>query len=187
MKSSVVIWVVLSVGLCSGVRASAQTATNTDRAVPSVIQTNNITYTNEQQLLTALPQLRWTQTYMVRSGWLKPGQGVLPKANTFSKKDFRLFGVSGEIQVLFDQSAFGGERPYSVGFWVEGDEHFATLYRAVKKVLTVPERRSGDAQSGSRIDWDIKGETNQYQVAIVRRVFGNEIERSLEVDVKASR
>lgn len=140
--------------------------------------------TNEQHLLTAVPQLRWTKSYLVSTGWLKPGQVVQPKANMFIKKDYSLLGLRGEIQILFDQSVFKGESPCNVGFWIEGEEGFSALYRAIKKALAVPEQRSGDAKSGSRIEWEVKGQASEYHVALVRRVFGNDVERSLEIDIK---
>ena len=65
------------------------------RAKANQCRNNNAPNSDEQRLLAAIPQLQWTQEYMISNGWLKPGQQVFEKANNFSRKNYGLFGLTG--------------------------------------------------------------------------------------------
>ena len=138
------------------------------------------TVSAEQRLLDAIPQLKWTRTFFVENGWLKPGQNGSTKVVCFSKKGYRLLGVTGDVEFLFEREVL-----FQLAFYVDGDEDFSKLYQEVKKSMPSGERRSGNAKSGSRIDWRVLGEMMEYRIGLVRRVFGEDVERSLEIDLVA--
>jgi hypothetical protein len=167
-------------------RSVAQTPTNgSNPKLPAEVQATNVARLSEKQLLAVVPQLEWTLEYMVSNGWLKAGQNIRTNTNYFSKKNYRLLGISGEIQFLYDRTLFGGKKPFFVGFWVEGEDDFAALYRAMKKAALVPEKRSGEAGSSSRIDWRIEGATNHYEVGLVRRVLGRRLNEAWKSQLRA--
>jgi hypothetical protein len=183
MKTSVVI---LLAALASALVAIADAQKSTNNSVapkPPNAETNNAPNSDEQRLLAAIPQLQWTQEYMISNGWLKPGQQVFEKANNFSKKNYGLFGLTGEVSFFFHKRFLNDFSFYiddgEVGT-SKGDAEFAKLYKAVSSICPKSEKRSGD-KSSSSIEWAITGSTKKYSVKLTRRVFGERIERGLRI------
>src|SRR6266542_4840943 len=98
MKSSVVILSIVAVAALVAIAGEQKSTNNSVALKPTGTETNNAEISDEQRLLAAIPQLQWTQDYLVSSGWLKPGQKVFEKANNFSKKNYELFGITGEVR-----------------------------------------------------------------------------------------
>jgi len=155
-------------------------------------QTNQISKkTDEQRLLAAIPELLWAQEDMTTAWkadgltrrWVKPGQIINDKMNHFSDKNYKLFGLNGEVAFLFDKSFLT-----DFSFFVEdgevgtrnGDLEFAQLYKVVRGFCSSAETRSGDG-TNSKIEWVINGSAKTYRVALTRKVFGRVIERGLEI------
>jgi hypothetical protein len=164
-------------GLTYGSSADKPTTTNQPSPVPLIkVETNSVPESDEKRLLALIPELKWTKTYMIQNGWLQPGQVQPPDYDVFSKKNFRFLGSYGQIVFIFR-----GEKLSSMSFFLQGDKDFTKLYRMMEKTLRAPEQRSGNANRGSRIDWNFTGSTNEYCVSLVRYNFEPEIERSLQI------
>jgi len=162
---------------CTTESGRAQTTTNNATGTAATGKKVNLPKSDEQYLASSIPELTWSKDFMVKNGWLKPGQDPSKKTSYFSKKNYPLLGATGEVQFLFEE-----ERLFNFAFYVDTDDDFSTVYQHLRKGLTASEKRSGDAATGSRIEFQIQGEKS-YKVAFVRRIFGKEIERSLEIDI----
>jgi hypothetical protein len=158
------------------------------------VETNSLANADGKTLLAAIPELEWTQDYMIANGWMKPGQIVSKKAMMFSKTNYTLLGVTGEIIFNFNDTKQFPRSGYSLWLCFElkdaavgstkGDGDFVSLYKALAKICTSPEQRRGlPDRSRSRIEWTEIGATNQYSISLDRRVRGDVVERCLEIYV----
>jgi len=151
----------------------------------TVAQTNKLV-TAEERLLSAIPELLWTESRLISERWAKPGQNLSLEQKHFSKKGYRFHDIAGETGFNFSKGRLTGFTFYLADAEKDsnrGDAEFVKLYKLIEKACMTTGIRSGDATRSS-IDWEITGATNKYRLTLTRRVNADElVERGLLIGI----
>lgn len=120
---------------------------------------------------------------MFTEGWKMSGK-INSKTANFSKLNYALSGIPGEIELLFDQ-----HKLISLSFWADkSDADFAKLYEFLKRVCNSPGQRKINGDDDRRINWVISGSTNRYEVELSHRTWklskSVEVERGMTIFIK---
>jgi len=120
---------------------------------------------------------------MFTEGWKMSGRIHSDTVN-FSKPDYTLLGITGEIQLLFDR-----DKLVSLSFWTDGsDADFAKLFQVLTRACGSPGERTSYGKDDSKIDWAIAGSANRYDVQLSHKIWrlskSVEAERGMTIIVK---
>jgi hypothetical protein len=114
-------------------------------------------------------------------GWKMSGRIHQTTVN-FSKKNYALSGISGELQLLYSD-----DKLISLSFWTDGsDADFAKLYRVLVAACNSTGKREVQDKNDSKVKWVVVGNTFRYDIELSHRRWGNsgELERGMSIDIK---
>ena len=113
-------------------------------------------------------------------GWKMTGK-LHSKTVDFTKAKYTLSGITGEIDMLFNENAL-----ISLSFWTDGsDTDFASLYKMLVRACHTPGERTTSGKDDSEIKWSIVGSPKSYEVKLSHRRWGKsgELERGMTIFV----
>ena len=112
-------------------------------------------------------------------GWKMTGR-LESQSAAFTKVNYTLSGITGEIEMLYD-----GDRLISFSFYTDGnDAAYARLYQLLVRACSSPGRRTLDDKENGKVEWTIAGNANSYEVQMSQRRFKSELERGVTIFVK---
>jgi len=114
---------------------------------------------------------------MFTEGWKMSGR-VHSQTVNYSKPNYTLAGIVGEIQLLYDRDTM-----ISFSFWTDGsDTDFAKLYKVLVGACSSPGQRVINGKDDSEIKWTVLGGTNHYDIVLSHSRFQNKLENAVVLE-----